>query len=181
MVRDYAKNRTHKRSIFKKRKRRTYRKKRSSGFWLFFGLMLGLLIAGLFYLKFHNKNVPPVTASQSKAQVQQSNKPKFDFYTLLPKMQVWVPKHARTSQKSQQSKTECYLQVASLERFKDADKKKVELILRGYNVSIKPIDDTGKTWYRVWVGPYSTVKAAKNAKAKLAREKVKSIILKFEL
>jgi cell division protein FtsN len=105
MARDYAKQQR-----FKTRSKKNYGKKPPipGWFWLLTGLVIGFLVGGLFYLKnFHASAMPmeESTASskaesqnhkkshhskkeESSSTVTPSNHPRFDFYTMLPKMQV---------------------------------------------------------------------------------------------
>lgn len=81
MPRDYAKRKTSKKNI-------------STSYWLTTGILIGVFIAGLFYLKTHVNRVEPEKISKTSSNKTQrvsenkNSKPRFDFYTMLPKMRV---------------------------------------------------------------------------------------------
>jgi len=80
-------------------------------------------------------------------------KPRFDFYTILPEMEVKVPEWqlgALREDKSPVLEPGAYvLQVASFQRFEEADKAKANLALHGISADIQRVVINGKdTWYR---------------------------------
>ena len=95
MARDYAKQKKIPRSNSRSR---VTQRKNTTGLWLLAGILIGLFIAGLAYLNNHKQNVkvaaePAKNIAHKKVKQSRGNKlqPKFDFYTILPKMKVWVP------------------------------------------------------------------------------------------
>lgn len=96
MRRDYAKS---------KSRRSRYDKSSQGGWmWLVAGIMAGLLIAGLIYLQQQKKQehqTPKSSATHvanhlpsKTTMVSAKPSPQFDFYTILPKMQVGTPQAA---------------------------------------------------------------------------------------
>ncbi len=83
------------------------KKQQTSGWiWFFAGLLVGLFIAGLAWLKLGPQSaghrLVPKPASSTAHQQKRSHtkpeaqrslppKPRFDFYTVLPEMEVVVP------------------------------------------------------------------------------------------
>ncbi len=61
------------------------------------------------------------------------------------------------------------LQLAAFRHYEDADELKAKLVLQGYTTSIHSASVNGSTWYRLWVGPYASEKAAKTAQTNLAQ------------
>jgi cell division septation protein DedD len=62
------------------------------------------------------------------------------------------------------------LQAASSPREQDAQNLSKRLRGKGYKTEIKPAQVKGKTWFRVYVGPYPTAAATQEAAAKLSRQ-----------
>lgn len=62
------------------------------------------------------------------------------------------------------------LQAASNPHEQDAQKLSKRLRSKGYKTEVKPVLVKGKTWFRVYIGPYVTAAAAKEAAAKLSRQ-----------
>lgn len=70
------------------------------------------------------------------------------------------------------------LQVASLHNKNDANHLKAELTLTGFNVHVTEIKTENTTWYRVTIGPYHSLEAAKNDVARLSENKIHAFIRK---
>lgn len=62
------------------------------------------------------------------------------------------------------------LQAASSTSEENAQNLSKRLRGKGYKTEVKPFQVKGKTWYRVYVGPYATDAATKEAAAKLSRQ-----------
>ncbi|MDO9081148.1 MAG: SPOR domain-containing protein [Desulfuromonadales bacterium] len=62
------------------------------------------------------------------------------------------------------------LQAASSTSEENAQNLGKRLRSKGYKTVVKPFQVKGKTWYRVYVGPYATDVATKEAAAKLSRQ-----------
>jgi cell division septation protein DedD len=62
------------------------------------------------------------------------------------------------------------LQAASSTSEENAQNLSKRLRSKGYKTEVKPFQVKGKTWYRVYVGPYATDAATKKAAAKLSRQ-----------
>jgi cell division septation protein DedD len=62
------------------------------------------------------------------------------------------------------------LQASSSPREQEAQSLSKRLRGKGYKTEVKPVQVKGKTWFRVYVGPYTTAAATKEAAAKLSRQ-----------
>jgi cell division protein FtsN len=178
----------------------------SGGFLLgmFFGLVVGLAIAlGIaFYLnktpipfitaakKAPEKDVasgkPPVIAGLPQASVPE--KPKFDFYKILPGNEEPVSEkelkdRAKAAAKGQQdaSKDVYFLQAGSFQNPAEADNQKARLAILGYEASVEPthLPDKG-TWYRVRLGPYTKVDEITKVRQALAQNGIEASLMKLK-
>jgi cell division protein FtsN len=70
------------------------------------------------------------------------------------------------------------LQVAAYPNYGEADRLKAELILLGFEPSIKTIKKNGANWYRVWLGPYHNYAVVQSVQSQLQSKHVKSTLLK---
>lgn len=71
----------------------------SSKLWLVTGLLVLLLIAGLYYLKNQSETIKKsLAAKNTSSALQPAHKPKFDFYTILPQSKIVVQTPATTPQ-----------------------------------------------------------------------------------
>lgn len=62
------------------------------------------------------------------------------------------------------------LQASSSPRETDAQALAKRLRAKGYKTNVEPVVIKGKTWFRVYVGPYATPAGARDAAKKLARQ-----------
>lgn len=193
MPRDYAKQKTKKTTSKKrggtKRAAKSKQKRMIPGwFWLATGLVVGLFIAGLVYLKEYKGVLNPTHQAKKKTIKQHAKKntvkqPKFDFYKILPEMSVAVPEQENQLKQSTKAanKNNLYvLQVASFKRFKDADQLKAKLTLEGFDVKINDMKSKGTLWHRVWIGPFDNLAQVEKNQKELHKHKIKAILLKVE-
>lgn len=101
----------------------------------------------------------PVTISQTETTLpatpaERSKEP-------LPSVQKSAKKESQNS---------WILQASSSPREQDAQNLSKRLRSKGYKTEVKPVQVKGKTWFRVYVGPYTTAVATKEAATKLSRQ-----------
>src|SRR5947209_10389043 len=189
--------------------RRT-RRRASGGFLLGMsvGVLIGLAVAlGVaFYL---NKTpMPFLTAKPTKADKDQAagkgpaiaglpqgssappaagEKPKFDFYKILPGQEEPVTEkelreRSRTARSQQESSKDVYfIQAGSFQNPADADNQKARLAILGFESSVEPanLPDKG-TWYRVRMGPYSKVEEINRVRQALAQSGIEASLVKIK-
>ena len=192
----------------KKNSSRSTKNKSGNHLWLITGLLILVVVAGLFYLKgqntISNKEQPSKIVSNKTPikpkEASKQNTPQFDFYTVSPNQKTPVKTSQQTpvTTKATSSKSipapvttnkttkkpvttkpiNYTLQAASTKSFAEADSLKAQLILLGYNVKIKKIKVGSATWNRVDVGPYTSLSAAQAAQASLKKQQINSILVK---
>jgi len=130
--------------------------------WLITGVALGLFVAFLIFLQKKPASLEQVkeTITEKKAKVVEEVENagrRFDFYSLLPKMEVVVPESepVKNSQNGHEVKPGTYsIQTGSFRNFADADRQKAQLALLGVQSGIHAaVVDDGVTWHRVRIGP----------------------------
>lgn len=186
---------------------------------LFLGLVLGVLAAAgvVWYIyktpmPFNNKSQPspvPVPA-QSAAQTQGANgaaqpmvlpgkpgdpipqngdKPRFDFYKILPGNAEAIPDPKPTDQKQADAakgksdrdnsiKEPLYLQTGSFHSAEDADNQKARLALIGAEASVQQVMLQDKVWYRVRLGPFNKMDEVNNMRSDLAKQGMEANVVK---
>ena len=185
----------------------TTRRRSQGGFLLgmFVGVVLGLAVAlGIaFYL---NKSPvpfqmakptksdkdagkPPVIAglpSSSAPAIGAADKPKFDFYSILPKEEPVSEKELRERARAPRGQQEAskdvyFIQAGSFQNPADADNQKARLAILGYESSVEPanLPDKG-TWYRVRLGPYSKVDEINRVRQALAQNGIEASLVKIK-
>ncbi|MZR62573.1 SPOR domain-containing protein [Alcanivorax sp. DP30] len=181
--------------------------------WLFTGLMVGLFGAFLFHLgKTQLQQAGQQTASKPQPKVEKptpkkdepkagEDSPQFDFYAVLPKMEVIVPQNETDSgtrqtsttkpkESTRQTSTETstrssdekyLLQAGSFRRNEDADRRRAELILKGFEASIQSVNlENGDSWHRVMIGPYNNLNAMHRAQDQLASNGIETLPIKMK-
>jgi cell division protein FtsN len=163
--------------------KRHLRRNSKPSFLYRWALLIGLLILiGVVLLFLHSsqgkKHHPKPAASKATKQAPKQGTHKtlttqlrFEFYRLLPKMQVWIPKQTLPiNTKKASLKPHVYsLQIASFKDYSKADHLKAQLTLQGYQVKISKHQNQKSVWYQVRLGPFQNKAAAFRVQKKLHR------------
>jgi cell division protein FtsN len=174
---------------------------------IFVGLFVGLAVAlGIaFYL--NRTQIPFITAKPRPAEKDTKppaiagmpqgttpagtpEKPKFDFYKILPGNEEPVTEkdlraaRAAAAQKGGQqnvSKDVYFIQAGSFQNPADADNQKARLAILGFESSVEPanLPDKG-TWYRVRLGPYTKVEDINRVRASLAQSGIDASLVRIK-
>jgi len=162
------------------------------------GPMLISFLVGLFvmFLVHLNDNVTPEDDNNKSAKTQAEKKskaiePTFEFYSLLPEMEVVVerpqqavvtsPTQQKTTKETKNSKDEIryLLQVGSFRKSADADAYKAKLAFLGIESKVQTVTiDNKDTWHRVQVGPIIGRKKADAVKSQLQKNKIDSLLVR---
>jgi len=147
--------------------------------WLLVGLGIGLFVALLVYLDGQpgtgtsfgaavQKELNKIKQKPAKKQDKKPGKqePKFNFYTILPELEVLIPDSETQPPKSNttasgnnlSSGKKYILQAGSFQNKQDAEKQKASLALLGYEANIQHVTINRDTWHRVRLGPYTNTK-----------------------
>jgi cell division protein FtsN len=185
-----------------KNRRKSSKKSKPVRGWLWFlaGLLIG--VAGTLFAEFQEyfsaegvvQAVREATSSDEsdtlakagkKAPANKSKRPSFEFYTMLPEMEIAVPEKelaASTSAATRpvESKNVTYvLQAGSFRNLAQADRLKAELALIGMPVKIQTVSiEGGSKWHRVRVGPFTNLQALNEARTELQSNGLKVMVLK---
>jgi len=182
---------------------------RSGGSFLlgiFVGLLLGLgiALAVAFYLSkaplpFLGKAKPAATrdgaADPSKPATvagmpqggARGDRPKFDFYKILPGSEEPVSeKDLKDAAKTAKTQPEAargvyFIQAGSFQNPADADNQKAKIAILGFESSVEPtvLPDKG-TWYRVRLGPYTTLDELNRVRRTLSQNGIDASLVKLK-
>jgi cell division protein FtsN len=171
--------------------------------WFLAGLLVGGLVVGLSCLKSGpkpqqqtqqqlSKKSPAKVAEKPK--VEQPPKPRFDFYTVLPEMEVMIPEEeikqppkidTTTPDTSKDEAAAVYLlQIGSYSNYKDADRIKANLGMLGVQADIQSVSIDSKkggtkTYHRVRSGPYSR-NQVHTINETLKGQQIKSMVIRIK-
>lgn len=94
-----------------------------------------------------------------------TNEPKFNFYTILPELEVFIPDielkpSSNTAEKQHSAKEDksYILQAGSFKNLNDADRLKASLALLGMEATLQSVTVNAQQWHRVRTGPYNNTK-----------------------
>ena len=167
-----------------KNTRRQGTREQSAPKWRYFftGLVLGLgLSVGIY---FFGQDVTRLVATRSMqapfanpeppaAPVVEVPKAKFDFYQVLPEMEVAVEEEHIATAPVVEGETIAavsgpfVIQVASFRQLADADGVKASLALLGLEGHIQTVSINGETWHRVRLGPFNELDGLNDARTRL--------------
>lgn len=179
-----------------KASRRNTRRGAPGWLWLMAGLVLGLFVAFLIYLK---DNYSDLTLISRPAPVEKRTPaprpapkkpvpppPRYDFYTLLPEMEVVVPEQA-PDPKSETGVAPVtapgiyVLQAGSFRKYEQADRLKANLALLGIQAEIQRVTiDSDQTWHRVRIGPYNNLNELNQIRERLRQNDINTILLELK-
>ena len=167
------------------------------------GLTLGLSVAVGVYLVDHGYvslegwpgdegAMPPTPVPKAT----EAPRPRFDFYTILPEMEVVIPEEPPTDAVAPRAVTPpppvppagstptatrgYVLQAGSFRSASDADALKAQLALLGYAASVQTVTINQDTYHRVRLGPFASRDRADAARAQLAASAVSTILLRLK-
>lgn len=182
---------------------RTARTGARPGSWISFvsGLGIGLVVAFGVYL-WAAQLPPPATVvsdlnkhlrgeeaafDPSIERAPELPRPTFDFYKILPEMEVPIPDWELTEKPAAEAAVDTglapgtyVLQVGSFKRFEDADRAKASLALRGIIATIQRVVINGQdVWFRVHVGPLSDISEIRAMRMQLIENDMDFILLRI--
>lgn len=172
--------------------RRSKRKSKSSSIlpawiWLTLGILIGLGIA--MFTRFSGRYTDEAQIKNEKHQHELQNfeervKRKFDFYTLLPELEIVIPEEeSRPIQKKAPAKKTTthqggfLLQAGSFQKLNEADSLKARLALLGIEANIQSVDVNNTTWHRVRIGPSNDRKALEELRNRLRKNHIDTILM----
>ena len=156
--------------------------------WLTLGILIGLGIAMFTRSNGRYVNDPNTTApNQPSITTEPTTKQKFDFYTLLPELEIVIPQeetippkqttNANTNQKQSEYKGGYLLQAGSFQQFNEADSLKARLALIGVEASIQSVEVNKTKWHRVQIGPSNDRTALEALRKRLKASQIDTILL----
>jgi len=132
-------------------------------------------------------------ADELKSTSEKSTKSQYDFFTVLPEMEVVVPEQELANKKAEaeaQAKVETadtpiandadsyILQVGSFRASADAEQMKARLALQGFTALTQTVKVNDETWHRVRIGPVAGARKADEMRNQLAQAGIESLVLK---
>lgn len=136
----------------------------------------------------------PLPGKPGDPALQNGDKPRFDFYKILPGSADAIPDPTTVSSaaekpaESTKAKAEkekdggiknvLYLQTGSFPKPDDADNQKAKLALMGMEATVQQVMLQDRVWYRVRLGPFSKIDDVNRARSELAKQGIETNVVK---
>ncbi len=157
--------------------------------WLTLGILVGLGIA--MFTRLNVEDAEQVaTPSEPTITKEPETKRKFDFYTLLPELEIVIPQEetqppkqkptaspTTTTKQQADYKGGYLLQAGSFQQFNEADSLKARLALIGVEANIQSVEVNKTKWHRVQIGPSNDRNALEKLRKRLKSSQIDTILL----
>ncbi len=194
--------------------RATHKQKKSlPGYiWLLSGLAIGLFVAFIIYLDKQPENTNDFGSAvqveleklkQAKRSTAEKNtikkntvpvkkEQKFNFYTLLPELELLIPEsETRPPEKTNKIQSnnagtstpvskKYVLQLGSFQNLSDAEKLKANIAFLGLEAGIQHVSINNQTWHRVRTGPYKNKQQLYKSQKQLKQNGINAISLELK-
>ncbi len=173
--------------------------------WAAVGLLVGLFVAFLAFLRIsppapvsqtllletppeaETRTPPPEEVTKREQEpAAPPPKPRFDFYNLLPEMELIVPETELRGTATPEGVKRVkqpgtyLLQAGSFRSQEQADQLRARLALLGVETSVQTVTVNGKeTWHRVRVGPFSSLRDLNTARSLLKKNGIDAILIRL--
>ena len=176
--------------------------------WLFAGVLIGLGLA--WYGASKGWIAAPQTettaaetvsprdetplADEMKPGEEKPGKSQYDFFTVLPEMEVVVPEQQLSENKKAEAAAQAQadssdatvagdtgnyiLQVGSFRASADAEQMKARLALQGFTAQTQTVNVNDETWHRVRIGPVAGARKADEMRVQLSQAGIDSLVMK---
>jgi len=167
--------------------------------WLLTGLLIGGFIMFLSDLE-DSANTPTTQAKTTPVQNDvrdvkkptknvakpiESSTPRFDFYQILPDMEIVIPEHEieerRRLEGTGKSRPGTFIiQIGSFRKAQQADTLKARIALLGIESVVQTVNQSGSIWHRVKSGPYTSFRQVDKIQNRLHHNNIDSIAIKLK-
>ena len=149
--------------------------------WFFAGLVCGVFLSALVWLAGQQPELAQTVAAVGKSALEEDDSPKptFDFYTLLPEQQVEVDVEPAPNEPQRGRETDQYLlQAGSFQLAADADRRRAELLLLGLEARVQETTGANGRWFRVYIGPFENRSRLERARSLTAQQGIDTLLMK---
>jgi len=165
--------------------------------WLLGGLAIGLSVAAIVYFYDRGdetvKNATKVVTDAIKAvpkpklpeniPSEKDDAPRFDFYTLLPELEVLIPESEIKEEQArikEKNNVAYMIQVGSFRAYGEADSLKAQMALLGIEADIDPVSSKGEQWLRVRVGPFTDKRELNKVRNRLHKNNINTMLVQIK-
>lgn len=164
----------------------------------FYGFLLGALVVGVSWVIFTPAGTPlvvpdylvseedhkPADSAAETDNESEPQRPRFDFYTILPEMEVVIsdeeaqPPPVDDGPAKIENDVRYRLQVGSFKRMTDADRQKARLALLGVEAEIQKVNiGQGDVYFRVLTQAFESKRELNNKRKLFQKNKINSLVV----
>lgn len=134
-------------------------------------------------------SVTPLPDQKLQGKPDEAQKPRFDFYKILPATEDTGASQLSSGQsapvkeagKQDASEGRYFLQAGSFQQAGEADNQKAKLAIMGIEAIVESVDLPGKgIWHRLRIGPYKTVSEISKVRAGLQQNGIQTSLMKVQ-
>lgn len=124
----------------------------------------------------------PATTQPASPTVEPApEEPRFTFYTLLPEKEVTIPEGEVRARKRAESlgrvrQEDYFIQVGSFHSPEDAGRIQAVLSQLGVQARLEETEIGKVMWYRVRIGPFTSMREVESIRARLRKHRIDSIV-----
>lgn len=129
----------------------------------------------------------PVKAQQPPSEKDILDTLPIEFYKLLPSREEPVEPHIISQQIREDSSDvsthkpgQYRLQAGSFQKPEDADRRRASISILGLEAGIEKVTHGHKTWYRVMLGPFESLRHLEAVRHRLSSNNIDSIVLRLK-
>ena len=167
--------------------------------WFFAGLLIGLGLSLFLFIKGYLPDRPrqqpvanttPLATDEEREQdsisiAGERDKRRYDFFTVLPEMEVIVPEQVLrndaqplNARPGDNTSGTYILQAGSFRNRSDAEQMKARLALLGTVANIQVVTVNGTIWHRVRIGPVEGARRTDGVRMMLQDNGIETLVLK---
>ncbi len=166
--------------------------------WMLGGLTIGLSVAAIVYFYDRGdetvktatkvvsdaiKAVPKPQLPENNAASEKDDGPRFDFYTLLPELEVLIPESEIKEEQArikEKNNIAYMIQVGSFRAYGEADSLKAQMAMLGIEADIDPVSSKGEQWLRVRVGPFTDKRELNKIRNRLHKNNINTMLVQIK-
>jgi hypothetical protein len=150
--------------------------------WYGAGVLTGVFLSFLLYLgTLPPAGTPAPQATSDQAQSDNTPKPRFDFYTMLPEQTIeedLAPTEDASPRPTSKPNEYYLLQAGSFRQREDADRRRAQLLLLGLDPRVEESKGDNGRWFRVYLGPFESRSKMSKARSLTAGQSIDTLVLK---
>lgn len=156
--------------------------------WFGSGVLCGVLLSVTGYLVLmpspapgeRNTGAAPAGSGSDASIADKTLQPEIDFFDVLPRQRIEVEvDEAQMAKARSPTINEHYLlQAGSFRDAADADRRRAELLLLGFEPQVEETNGSNGRWFRVLIGPFDSRSRMAAARSLTAQQNIDTLLIR---